>query len=272
MIKLTVNIPTLQHFNIPTKFKHVQRFSNKEHLITKRQIMKRISLTILSAILFIAATLSAQAQGNTENRQVSGFNSIGSGGPFEVHVKINGTETLKLTADANIINEIETIVEGGKLKIKFKKPHEWREHTGKIEVYITAKSLSELANAGSGSINVEGNLSGENVRISLSGSGDITSSVKSGQLNASIAGSGSIHISGTANDVKVGIAGSGEMLGKNLKTGSASVNITGSGNAYLAADKTISARIVGSGSVIYSGNATVGDSRTIGSGRITKAD
>jgi len=39
----------------------------------------------------------------------------------------------------------------------------------------------------------------------------------------------------------------------------------------LSADKEISANIVGSGNVIYSGNASV-ESRTIGSGRVSKED
>lgn len=234
--------------------------------------MKRISFTISAAIFFIATSIGVYAQGTTQSRPVSGFNTISSSGSFEVHVKIDGTESLKLTAAADIINEIETVVESGNLKLKFKKDRQWREHIGKIEIYITAKSLSGLANAGSGSIYVDGSLKGEDVKISLSGSGDITSSVKSGELHASIAGSGSIHITGSANETKVSIAGSGEMLGKQFKTGKASVSIAGSGNAYFIADKDISAHIAGSGSVIYSGSASVSDSRTVGSGRVTRVN
>jgi len=234
--------------------------------------MKRIAYSIFAAMLLIAATLKVSAQ-SEETRQVSGFNGLGSSGPFDVHVKINGTESLKISAGSDIINEIETVVEDGKLEIRFKH-HYGGDHgnMGKIDVYVTAKSLSSLANAGSGSIKVEGVVSGENVNIVLSGSGDIVSPVKSGELHATISGSGSIHISGNAGEAKLQITGSGEILGKELKTGSASVTIAGSGSACLIADKDISARIIGSGNVIYSGNATISDSRTIGSGRISKAD
>ncbi len=233
--------------------------------------MKRVIYTFFAAILVVAATLKASAQ-SEEKRQVSGFNSIASSGPFDVHIKIDGTESLKISASKDVINEIETVVEEGRLHIKFKHHDEWNHKDyGKIDVYITAKSLSALANAGSGSIRVDGTLSGENVNISIAGSGEIESSVKSGMLHASISGSGSIHLNGSANEAKVNIAGSGNMNGKEFKTGSASVSIAGSGNAYLAADKSLSAHIVGSGSVIYSGNATV-DSRTIGSGRVSKTD
>jgi hypothetical protein len=233
--------------------------------------MKRLAYTIFAALLVFAATLKASAQ-SEQTREVSGFNSIGSAGPFDVHVNINGTESLKISASPDIINEIETVVEDGRLEIKFKHHHEWgHEHTGKVDVYVTAKSLSGLANSGSGYIKVDGVVSGENVRVSLSGSGNITSSVKSGDLHIAISGSGNVNINGSANETNIAIAGSGDVMGKGLKTGSASVSIAGSGSAYFAADKNISAHISGSGNVIYSGNANV-DSRTAGSGRVSKED
>jgi hypothetical protein len=235
----------------------------------KTNIMKRTAYPILASVLLMLITLKVSAQ-SEETRNVSGFNSIASAGPFNVHVNINGTESLKLEASPDIINEIETVVENGKLEIKFKNHHRWHDdNIGRVDVYITAISLSALYNAGSGAIKVDGELSGDKVNISLSGSGDIASAVKSGSLRVSIAGSGSVHLNGGTGDTNVDIAGSGEMLGKEFKTGSAHVSIAGSGNAYLVADKELSASIIGSGNVIYSGNASV-ESKTIGSGRVTK--
>jgi hypothetical protein len=236
--------------------------------------MKKITYSIFAVFLFIAATKNTFAQ-SEQKREVSGFNSIASGGPFHVHVKIDGTESLRLTGDASVLNEIETVVKGEKLAIQFKHDYD-REHgsdeAGDINIYITAKSLSALTNAGSGSTTVDGVLSGDNVKLILSGSGSITSAVKSEGLHITMSGSGSIHLNGSSNNASIAIAGSGEMLGKEFKTNTASVSIAGSGNAYFAADTNISAHIAGSGSVIYSGNANVSDSRTVGSGRITKAE
>ncbi|HZY35913.1 MAG TPA: head GIN domain-containing protein [Mucilaginibacter sp.] len=233
--------------------------------------MKRIAYTFFAVILVFTATLTASAQ-SEENRQVSGFNSIASSGPFDVHVNINGTESVKISASSKIINEIETVVEDGTLKIRFKHHYDWNHDGdyGQIDVYVTAKALSSLANAGSGSIKVEGTVSGSDVNVVLSGSGDIETSVKSGNLHTTISGSGSINLKGTADEARVVISGSGEVKGRELKTNAASVTITGSGSAYFTADKTVSARIVGSGNVVYSGNATITESKTIGSGSVSK--
>jgi hypothetical protein len=251
----------------------VQRFPRWSHLINKTNIMKRSAYTFFAVILLFTATLTASAQ-SEENRPVSGFNSLASSGPFDVHVNINGTESLKISASPKIMNEIETIVEDGTLKIKFKHHDDWDhgDDYGKIDVYVTAKSLSSLVNAGSGSIKVEGTVSGSDVSVVLSGSGDIQTAVKSGNLHATISGSGSINLNGSADEAKVVISGSGEVKGRELKTNNTSVTITGSGSAYFTADKTVSARIVGSGNVVYSGNATISESKTIGSGSVSKAD
>lgn len=233
--------------------------------------MRRIVYSIFAVILLSATTLTVSAQ-SEETRQVSGFNSIASGGPFDVHIKIDGTESLKISGKAEAISQIETKVDDGRLQIRWK--DHWKNHSedhfGKIDIYVTARSLSAVSNAGSGTMTIDGTVSGNHVNIALSGSGSISGAVKAGELHAAISGSGSIHLDGQADEAEVNISGSGSLNGKQLRTNTARVHIAGSGNAYLVADKSISGHIAGSGDVIYSGNATEEDVKTAGSGRIRK--
>jgi hypothetical protein len=237
--------------------------------------MKRVIFTILSIVLLSAAAIKVSAQeSSVQNRQVSGFNAIASSGPFNVHIKLDGTEGVKVDADSNIINDIETVVEGNTLKIRFKdRDHRrYEQNVHKAEVYVSAKSLNALVNSGSGSTNVDGVINADDFKVVLSGSGSVNTSIKSGELHATISGSGSIKLNGSTGDAKIMISGSGQVEAKNLKTESANVVITGSGNVYVKAEKSVSAHITGSGNVEYSGNASVVDSRSIGSGRVNKVD
>jgi hypothetical protein len=230
--------------------------------------MKRLSYLILSAAMLSLISIKASAQSQT--RSVSGFSSIASAGPFNVYVKLDGNESVKVEADADIINDIETVVEGNTLKIRFK-DREYRHHNiHKAEVYVEAKSLNALLNSGSGGVKVDGTINTESFKAVLSGSGNISASVKSGDLHAVISGSGNIKLSGSAEDANFVITGSGEISGKELKTNSVTATITGSGNVYVQADKSVTGRITGSGSVIYSGSASDINSRTVGSGRVTR--
>ncbi|HJP63187.1 MAG TPA: head GIN domain-containing protein [Mucilaginibacter sp.] len=230
--------------------------------------MKKLAYSILSAALFSVIAVSASAQG--QSRSVSGFNAISSGGPFNVHVKIDGNESLKIDADNDIINDIETTVEGNTLKIKFKDRENRHWNNRKVDIYVEAKSLNALANAGSGSLRVEGVVSGGNVKTILSGSGDISTAVKADQLRTVISGSGSIKITGSAGEAQIVVTGSGQVEGSDLKTNSVSATITGSGNIHVQAEKSVSGHITGSGNVIYSGSASITDVRTTGSGRVSR--
>jgi hypothetical protein len=221
----------------------------------------------LTGILGIIGRVSGQS---TQNRSVSGFNSMANAGSFSVHVKITGAESLKITADASIIDEIETVVEGGNLEVRFKHPHEQHHYPGRVDVYITAKSLNELTCSGSGSLDVDGALKGSSADVTLSGSGTISSGVASGRLEATISGSGKINLNGSTGKTTVTISGSGEFRAGDLKTDVAEINTTGSGNVHLNVTKSISAEIIGSGNIYYTGTATISKVETIGSGRIHK--
>ena len=236
--------------------------------------MKKIAYSLLTVIILLAtATLPCQAQ-SVETRQVSGFNKIVSGEALTVHVKIDGTETLKISTRADVMKFIETVVKNGTLTIKFKDNLKNGEGDtdGPIDIYVTAKSLSSIVKESSGSIEVDGTLTGSKVSLIVNGSGNIKSSVKSENLQASIKGSGIIFIDGATDEAKMTIDGPGTMNGRNLKTKGASVVITGAGSAYFAADKTVSAHIEGPGGVIYSGNAILTDSKIVGEGGVRKVN
>jgi hypothetical protein len=236
--------------------------------------MKRLTFTFLSAVLLFATLIKASAQ-QTENRNVSGYHAVASSGSFNVHINIDGTESLKISANSEIISEIETVVKDGELQIKFKNHYEWsHSNVGRerIDIYVSAKSLNSITNSGSGSMKVDGQISGDKAAVTLSGSGDINTAVKSGSLNARISGSGSVHLNGSTGDADFKISGSGQIEAKELKAQSVSVGISGSGNVYVSADKSVSAHISGSGNVEYSGNASVVDTKFTGSGRVNKVD
>ncbi len=227
-------------------------------------------------ILFMSAmtmlTLNSSAQSG-QSRSVSGFSSIESGGPFNVHVKITGTESVRLDVDDDVVNDVKTEVEGGVLKIGFRNNFSLRNHNIKRgDIYVTAKSLSALANSGSGNLDLDGALTGQNVKVILSGSGNMRVAVKASTLETRISGSGGIHIKGSTNEAEFRISGSGEINGTNLTTETLAATISGSGSISVIANKTVSARITGSGGVTYSGNATIAETKYTGSGRVNKVN
>jgi hypothetical protein len=218
----------------------------------------------------VATALSAAAQGTT--RSVSGYSGVECNGPFNVEVKIDGTETLRLDVDADILNDIESKVDNGVLIVQMK--HGWRNHRNikHANIYITAKQLSYLGNGGSGNMVLEGTVTGSNAKLALSGSGNLKAAVKSGSVQLHLSGSGGIITKGSARDAEVHISGSGNVDARGLTTQKVDVSISGSGGVDIVANQTVSASISGSGGVEFSGNATIGETHYSGSGRVSKRD
>lgn len=233
--------------------------------------MKAIVYSFFAFIGLLGCVGKAAAQ-SEQNRAVSGFHRVADAGSFMVHVKLGGTESLVLKGDADYLGDIETrVTSGGTLEIRWKEGTEPHHYSGRIDVYVTAKALDGLTCSGSGTLEVDGVVSGGDVSVTLSGSGDIVSAIDASKLGVTLSGSGNIRLKGKAAQANISISGSGKLSADALSADNADVSIAGSGDIYIKANKTISASIVGSGSVYYSGTATISSVRTVGSGRISRA-
>jgi hypothetical protein len=233
--------------------------------------MKKYIFSFLT--LACAALMFSTANGQTTTRNVSGYTGIECNGPFNVTVKIDGTESLKMDVDADMEKDIITEVEHGVLKVELKDGWRNRNNNKRANIYISAKRLSYLGNGGSGNtVLAAGNVTGEQARIAVSGSGNLKATVNAESLKIGVSGSGSADLKGKINSATIGVSGSGEVNGKQLTAETVEASISGSGNVDIIANTAVSARISGSGSLQYTGNAKIVSERHSGSGRITKND
>ena len=104
----------------------------------------------------------------------------------------------------------------------------------------------------------------------MSGSGDITLDVESKTLSASMSGSGDINLSGTTEVFDVQISGSGDIEAYDLIADTVDASISGSADIKVTANKMLKARVSGSGDNHYRGDATKLDTKSSGSGDITR--
>lgn len=207
---------------------------------------------------------------NSDVRKVSNFTGISSSGSYEVFVKLGSTENLRIEGDAEDIENVETVVDNGLLKIRSKKRLSgWNLNSSTVRIYITAKSLKDLTVSGSGKITINETLKTDRLNTSLSGSGSINLNVQTTTLNANVSGSGNIKVSGSVQKVRISISGSGQFKGRDLKASTADIKVSGSGQASVFVNKTLNASLSGSGRIYYSGNAVVRQTKS-GSGSIIK--
>ena len=216
-------------------------------------ISGRASILVGAAVL---AALSVPACGTdavgvrgsgnviTESRDVSGFDEIVVLGSGEIVVDIDGTESLTIEAEDNIIPLLTTEVSGGRLELSVESN---TSPTVEVKYSITAAAL---------------------VGVSIAGSGDVTViDIDADSFDVEISGSGRVEPAGTAGWLVVDISGSGKYVGAGLAAAAGTVDISGSGNAVVNVTDDLDVDISGSGNVEYLGDPSLTSSIS-GSGDI----
>lgn len=223
------------------------------------------------AFLFTFSTTFAQ-----EVRSVDKFDAVSSGGSFDVKIVKSSKNEVKIEgADQELLDKLETEVDGSRLRIGIKRGTSWRSY-GSNKVTITVyhtESLEKLSVAGSGSIEWDGALHSTNLEVSIAGSGKVCGRVALSDLEVSIAGSGTVCLDGAATTQSIRIAGSGDYKGDELKTQETNISISGSGDARVYVTKRLEAKISGSGDVRYTTGGNDLEkvySKVSGSGKVRK--
>ena len=224
-------------------------------------------------------------------REAKDFKSIDVQTSANVFVKQGTTFKVEVEAQKNIAELLETVVEDGTLKIKFKHGS-WRLSFDKLNVYVempvvenleisgsgdlTAETALtgdkiEVDITGSGNINIEKGLTAKTLKVGIGGSGDIKiEGIEVGELSTKIAGSGELTLTGKADKAAYSVSGSGDVNASKLKSKAVEASVSGSGNISCNAEESLDAHASGSGDISYSGNATAVKTKVSGSGNIEK--
>ncbi|WBO84363.1 head GIN domain-containing protein [Hymenobacter yonginensis] len=236
--------------------------------------MKRLryaSLTLLLALLLPALLLAAP---NREIRSVAAFTRLGVANSAKIVLRQGSPQRVEVEATTADLARIETVVEGGRLRISTKQQNGrmWSGDNleGPVTVYVTMTDVAELSVSGSGQIKAEEAVKADRLSLAVSGSGRILlPRLTASELKSAVSGSGEIQVAGTCPRHEARISGSGNVLATELRTEASTIGISGSGNGRLYASRTLEASIAGSGNVYVRGGANV-SSKIAGSGRVRK--
>jgi len=198
--------------------------------------------------------------------QLADFTGIKLTMSADVYLTQGNTQSVRVSAQQNMIDLLETQVENGTWKIK---TSEQIGNHSPIKIYITVPQMNYVSLSGSGDIFTENTFSGnDKVTVAVSGSGNLRFKTTARQTDVTLSGSGDIDLQGSTEDVAVSISGSGDIDAYNFSAANCQVNISGSGGARVSATKYLNVKVSGSGDVYYRGNPSV-TSRISGSGNLT---
>lgn len=183
----------------------------------------------------------------TVELQLEPFDRIQATGSFNIVVRVGIEQQVLMTIDDNLVNLINTNVQGKTLTIDTKESFS-TQHGCQFEISVPGLEMVSLS--GSGDIEVE-NLEVEFFAYKLYGSGDL----KAG---------------GEVKELELEIYGSGDIDTRKLVAEDATVDVKGSGHIKVYASEYFDAHVNGSGNIYYYGNPKHISSHISGSGRVKK--
>ena len=251
--------------------------------IIKTNNMKQTML-LAAASLLLACNMNAQGgtkrvkgSGNvvTEERSVGTYEGVGLSGWFDVELVAGPEGRITLKGEDNLLQHLETEVQDGVLQIRPEKgynlqPSSWKG--GGILVTVPVESINHVALSGSGDIVGKTRIKASPFRVAMSGSGDITLEVDSDDMDVALSGSGDIALAGSAAKVEIRVSGSGDVKAYDLEARNVEAVIAGSADIRVTATESLTARVSGSGDIHYRGNPAKLDTKTSGSGDITRGE
>jgi hypothetical protein len=200
----------------------------------------------------------------TETRNLEDFKSIVLDVSAEVTVVKGQPAKVEIQTYRNLLEKIETKTSGGKLKLSSDGCISAGE---KIKIKITLPELEGLEVNGSGNITIPDTFIVDEINLEINGSGDITASLVAAKVESEIHGSGNIILNGSANINDVDIQGSGNFKAENFPCNQSTIDVKGSGDAYVYTIKNLEVDLSGSGTVHYKGKPKV-ESQVNGSGKV----
>ena len=211
--------------------------------------MKKLSLFIL----LWAATGVTLAQ-NRETRNVNSFTKLSFRVPGKLYLKQGSPQKVELEGPNDVLKEIETRVEGGKLVIG--KEGRWMNwgwgDKDRIIAYVTVTNIEGISVSGSGDLIGQGNITSANLDLNVSGSGSLQIEASaSGKIGANVSGSGDLTLKGSCSNFESDVSGSGGVMLTIAVQELADFGISGSGKIKAEGSaREVKTRISGSGKIL----------------------
>jgi len=217
------------------------------------------TFAVIALLLSACGVRTIRGSGNviTEERDVSGFDSVILSGYGRVIITQGDEEALTVETDDNLMRYIETKVSGRTLEISFTEEKTIVDPSESIIFRLSVIDLTALATSGAGSFEIDA-LDADRLVVDVSGAGDIgIGSLNATDLVVTVNGAGNVELAGQVETQRIEVNGLGNYNAPDLRSQAASVDINGAGNVTMWVLDTLDVTISAAGNVEYYGSPTV---------------
>ena len=190
----------------------------------------------------------------TEERDISGFDGIKVSSGIDVYLKQGNSEKVKVVADENLHDVIETEVRNGTLHV-FSEVNIRKAKSKKV--YVTIKKLNSIRISSAGDVKGQNKINTRDLTISLSSAGDLSLDVEAKRIELSISSSGDADLSGSIDYFDVSLSSAGDLNAYELEAKTCKIRVSSAGNAKIHVTEELSATASSAGNIYYRGDPKI---------------
>jgi hypothetical protein len=196
----------------------------------KRSIGTLALAALMGTTMLVTSSL-AHGDEATQTRDLDEFNRIVIKGAMDVVIEAGKSQSVKVSADEDYLDRVETRVDDGTLYIT-QEGRRW--HDADIDIEISVRNLDGIYLEGAADVEATG-IDSDNFELEIDGAGDFT-------------------LEGSCGTVTIEINGAGDVDAEELKCKSVDITINGAGDVDAFASESVEAELNGVGDITICGD------------------
>lgn len=227
------------------------------------------TLFLLMAVLFYV--LPAHSQ-QSKTIALNNFQEVAVSSGIDLYISQGNTESIKIVAHEDLINNVIVENEGGLVTIKYKNNISWTRlfKDQSIKVYVTSKKLNGIRASGGSDVYSQNTIKTNTLNITASGGSDVKLNMIVQNLQLQSSGGSDVALKGTATNMTASASGGSDIDALELLVDYAKVSASGGSDANVNVSKGLEASASGGSDVNYKGNASVNKTSSSKSGDVKK--
>ncbi len=214
--------------------------------------MKKLKL-LLSLAFASLILISCQAQEVTQNREVSGFNGISVSEGIRLELTMDQQESVQVTANEDIIDDVITEVSGTTLKV-YIKGNNFRSFKRTIHVKVTAIDINNLSTSSGSNLRTTNTIESNQMHLSASSGSNLQTKIKCLETQASTSSGAQINVSGITRSFEGDASSGSHLKAADLESSEADLDVSSGANIEIKVKEKLIADASSGGSIRYNGN------------------
>lgn len=220
-----------------------------------------ICVCLTTSGLFAQKSVTGNGNLKEETRSLSGFSAIEVSSGVDVFLSQGSAEKVVVKADENLLDHIETKVEGGVLKITSKGSI---RRAKALDVYVTVTALERIHASAGSDVQTTSSLSVNDLVIRMSSGSDLEMDLTANELTCNVSGGSDANLSGKVGVLVAEANGGSDIEAKNLEVGKCTIKARGGSDARVHVTGELEMEAQGASDIFYSGNPKILSSKASG--------